>query len=178
MVPSSHFSSAKFRLWSELKPQALPGFWFSLSKGSKIKSLICVLKKLLILVGDVTIAATGKIQKLQDMACGVVGGDEHKQDQIGIDCKGITQGRTNWGTLTTCVWCLFERKRVWSILIVPSITDAGCISAALCQSGIQWNGCLVVVLIASFEALMPEDLCRLMLCKQLVHSSPHAADHH
>lgn len=135
-VSCTHFCSAKFRLWSDLKPQAVPGFWFSLSKGSKIKCLICWLKKLLILVGGFAIAATGKIQKRQDMACGVVGGGEHKQDQIGTDCKGITQWRTHWDTLTSCLWCLFEWKRVWSIQIVPSITDAGWFSAALSQSGI------------------------------------------
>lgn len=41
-------------------------------------------------MGDFAIPATGKIQKWQDMACGVVGGGEHKHDQIGTDCKGIT----------------------------------------------------------------------------------------
>lgn len=46
-------------------------------------------------MGDFAIAATGKMQKQQDMACGVVGRGEHKHNQIGTDCKGISQ----WGTL-------------------------------------------------------------------------------
>lgn len=37
-------------------------------------------------MGAVAIAATGKVQKWQDTGCGVVGGDERRQDQIGTDC--------------------------------------------------------------------------------------------
>lgn len=146
------YFSAKFKLQSDFKLQALAEI-----EMENRKYLICWLKRF-ISVASVAVAATGKIWKWRDAVCGVVGGDQPRQDQIDTDCKEERCWRAAGNTLSAfCLAC------VCSLVVSKRSEYRGhslhhwCRMAFSCLEQIwlvvKWARCPGVALSASFEAV-------------------------